>query len=113
RLEYALESFINLTGRLVALAQGGKTELFLADATLYLELFGIIAVAGQWLRQGASIQRALEGSLSEMETRFYQGKLTTFRFFYHYELPKMQGLLSRLGESDGLTVSMEGDFFKD
>ncbi|MFH0786957.1 MAG: acyl-CoA dehydrogenase, partial [Pseudomonadota bacterium] len=65
RLEYALESLINVTGRLVALAQGGKTELFLADATLYLELFGIIAVAWQWLRQGASIQRALVGSLSE------------------------------------------------
>lgn len=113
RLEYALESLINVTGQLVAIAQSGKAELFLADATLYLELFGIIAVAWQWLRQGVSIQRALEGSLSEMETRFYQGKLTTFRFFYHYELPKIQGLLSRLEESDGLTVSMEGDFFKD
>ncbi|MBA4394908.1 MAG: acyl-CoA dehydrogenase, partial [Desulfobacca sp.] len=113
KLESALESLINVTGHLVALAQGGKSELFLADATLYLELFGIIAVAWQWLGQGVSIQKALQGSLSEMETRFYQGKFYTFRFFYHYELPKIQGLLNRLGECDGLTVFMEEVFFKD
>ena len=29
----------------------GSPELFLADATLFLELFGVIAVAWQWLRQ--------------------------------------------------------------
>lgn len=113
RLEQALEELINVTARLVTTAQSGNTELFLADATLYLELFGIIAVAWQWLLQGISIQKALAGPLSEMENRFYQGKFYTLRFFFHYELPKIQGLLSRLGEGDGLTVSMEEALFTD
>lgn len=112
-LQEALESLKRITGQLLALAQEGKTEIFLADATLYLELFGIIAVAWQWLGQGVSIQKALNNGPSEMETRFYQGKFYTLRFFYHYELPKIQGLLKRLRESDGLTVSMETPFFAD
>jgi butyryl-CoA dehydrogenase len=113
RLGQALESLVNVTARLAMTGQSGNTELFLADATLYLELFGIVAVAWQWLLQGISIQRALAGPLSEMEHRFYQGKFYTLRFFFHYELPKIQGLLSRLGEGDGLTVSMGEEYFKD
>jgi butyryl-CoA dehydrogenase len=113
RMEKALESLIEVTGRLVTIAQSGKSELFLADATLYLELFGIVAVAWQWLLQGISIQKAFDGSLTDMESRFYHGKFYTMRFFFHYELPKIQGLLNRLSEGDGLTVTMEEALFKD
>lgn len=113
RLAEAMESLKNITGVLATLALEGKTEIFLADATLYLELFGHITIAWQWLLQALSIQKALETDLSDMERQFYQGKFYAFRFFYHYELPKIQGLLQRLKESDGLTVSMERAFFND
>lgn len=109
----SLESLKKITGYLVSLGQEGKTELFLADATLYLELFGIITIAWQWLLQGLCLQKALSTDLSALERQFYQGKFHTMRFFYHYELPKIQGLLQRLKESDGLTVSMERSLFVD
>ncbi|MBI5606121.1 MAG: acyl-CoA dehydrogenase [Deltaproteobacteria bacterium] len=109
----ALESLKKITGYLVSLGQEGKTELFLADATLYLELFGIITIAWQWLLQGLSLQKALSTDLSALERQFYQGKFHTMRFFYHYELPKIQGLLQRLKESDGLTISMDKSLFVD
>ncbi len=109
----SLESLKKITGYLVSLGQEGKTELFLADATLYLELFGIITIAWQWLLQGLSLQKALSTDLSALERQFYQGKFHTMRFFYHYELPKIQGLLQRLKESDGLTISMEKSLFVD
>jgi butyryl-CoA dehydrogenase len=32
-----------------------NSELFLTDATLYLELFGITALAWQWLLQAVSV----------------------------------------------------------
>jgi alkylation response protein AidB-like acyl-CoA dehydrogenase len=113
RLEESLEVLKNVTRHLLAQYQEGRVEQALADSTLYLELFGIVAVAWQWLLQGVSIQKALSGPLSQMETRFYQGKFYTFCFFFHYELPKIQGLLKRLMECDGMTVSMEGSFFDD
>jgi alkylation response protein AidB-like acyl-CoA dehydrogenase len=113
RLKEGLESLKEITAYLAGLALEGKTEIFLADATLYLELFGIIAIGWQWLLQALSTQKALESSLSDLEKQFYQGKFFAFRFFFHYELPKIDGLLKRLKESDGLTVAMEKDFFND
>jgi butyryl-CoA dehydrogenase len=113
RLEEAIRILEQTTAHLLRLAGEGKTELFLADATLYLELFGIIAVAWQWLLQALAIQKALASELTEPERLFYEGKYQTFRFFYHYELPKIRGLSQRLLESDGLTVSMEEPFFTD
>ena len=112
-LNEALASLKDITAHLAALALEGKVEIFLADSTLYLELFGIITVAWQWLLQGLAIQKALSSDLSEMEKQFYQGKFYTLRFFFHYELPKIKGLLQRLKESDGLTASMDKSFFRD
>lgn len=88
-------------------------ELFLADATLYLELFGLIAVAWQWLGQALAAQEALAREPSAGEALFYQGKIHTCRYFFHYELPQIEGLARRLRESDGLTVEMEEALFAD
>ena len=88
-------------------------EMFLADATVYLEFFGIIAIAWQWLRQATVAQRALAGGPGEADTNFYQGKLAAFRYFFGYELPKIQGLSDRLLNQDGLTVKMKNEYFED
>ena len=112
-LAAALESLKQITAYLAALGSEGKTEIFLADSTLYLELFGIIAIGWQWLLQAISVQKALASDLSELEKNFYMGKFYTFQFFYHYEIPNIQGLLQRLKESDGLTVKMKRAFFLD
>jgi butyryl-CoA dehydrogenase len=70
-------------------------------------------VAWQWLLQALSVQKALENDQSERENLFYQGKMYAFRFFFHYELPKIEGLGKRLMESDGLTLKMKESFFTD
>ncbi len=88
-------------------------EMFLADATVYLEFFGIIAIAWQWLRQATVAQRALASGPGEADTNFYQGKLAAFRYFFGYELPKIQGLSDRLLNQDGLTVKMKNEYFED
>jgi alkylation response protein AidB-like acyl-CoA dehydrogenase len=113
RLSKAIEDLKAVTSHLTGIAAEGKVELFLADATLYLEFFGIITVSWQWLVQALFAHRALEKDPSEMEARFYRGKLYTFRYFFHYELPKVKGLKRRLLESDGLTVEIPEDCFAD
>jgi butyryl-CoA dehydrogenase len=113
RLNNARERLEEITSHLVRLALKENQELFLADATLYLEFFGIISVAWQWLLQALSVQKALENDQSERENLFYQGKMYAFRFFFHYELPKIEGLGKRLMESDGLTLKMKESFFTD
>ncbi|MCP4756793.1 MAG: acyl-CoA dehydrogenase, partial [Proteobacteria bacterium] len=88
-------------------------EIFLADATLYLEFFGTITIAWQWLLQGLAVQEALKGKVSKTDANFYQGKMFTLRFFFGYELPKIEGLATRLADRDCPTVEMETDFFDD
>ena len=112
RLQEALGKLKEVTARLVQISQEKGPEYFLADASLYLEFFGIIAVAWQWLVQALVIRKGMERELSEEEDNFYQGKFQTFAYFFHYELPKIEGLAQRLMEGDGLTVEMKADLFE-
>jgi alkylation response protein AidB-like acyl-CoA dehydrogenase len=112
-LQDAVKQLQEVTAHLTGIAAKGEMELFLADATIYLEFFGIINIAWQWLIQAISIQKALGRDLPEGEAHFYRGKFQTFRFFFGYELPKIEGLASRLKNSDGLTVEMTSELFDD
>ncbi|MBI5249351.1 MAG: acyl-CoA dehydrogenase, partial [Desulfomonile tiedjei] len=109
RLEQAMHVLAHVTDHLVGLSRVGDRERFLADATLYLEMFGIVAIAWQWLRQGIAAQKALAGNLANEEAAFYQGKYQTMQFFFHYELPKIEGLSKRLLEADGFTAQVNGE----
>ena len=113
RLTVAMGLLRQATEAKTALAAKGEIENFLSDATLYLELFGLVAVAWQWLKQGRVAALALAGSPSQGEQDFYQGKLHTMRYFFAYELPKAHGLAQRLGEDDGLTVQVQDQHFAD
>jgi butyryl-CoA dehydrogenase len=102
-----------VTSHLMGVREKGTPELFLADATLYLELFGIISVALQWLVQATVALKALGNGPNDAEENFYNGKLFAFRYFFEYELPKIEGLAKRLMNSDGLTVDIKVEFFSD
>lgn len=114
-LQDVLTKLQEVTTYLVNIGKEGKREYFLADSTLYLECFGIVAVAWQWLIQAVAVQRALEknGGLSPEELHFYKGKMYAFRYFFGYELPKTEGLIRRLTKTDGLTVEMQREYFSD
>lgn len=113
RLREALDTLQQVSSHLLQVSAKGDQEVFLADATLYLEMFCIVAVAWQWLLQGLTAANNLAEELPEPEKAFYQGKIQTTKFFFHYELPKIRGLHERLMESDGLTLAMTEHLFYD
>ena len=112
-LREALDRLKEVTGRLTGLALEGRIELFLADASLYLEMFGIVAVAWQWLIQARTAREAMGKGVSGADADFYRGKLLTFRFFFVYELPKIEGLHRTLTRARGLTVEANDALFSD
>jgi butyryl-CoA dehydrogenase len=112
-LAQALERLQKVTGHLFALAGEKGPEVFLADATLFLEMTGIVAIAWQWLIQAIAARKALEKGCKQKDERFYQGKLFTFRYFFRYELPKTLGLCQRLMDNDPITMEMTTDSFND
>ena len=80
----------------------------LADATLYLEYFGLVVVAWMWLKQGIVADKALQDGVDVADEKlFLESKLATMRFFFEYELPKTQALRTQLLNFDKLTVSLE------
>jgi butyryl-CoA dehydrogenase len=84
------------------LSKAAQPDVFLADSTLYMELFSLVVVAWQWLKQGNVAAEALVNKSSEQA--FYQDKIHTMKFFYHYEVPKALGLTKRLLDDEILTI---------
>ncbi|MCJ8501179.1 acyl-CoA dehydrogenase [Desulfatitalea alkaliphila] len=113
RLATALEELQQVTEQLKGFGEEKGTRAMLADATLYLEYFSLIAIAWQWLLQSIAAEKALAGKPSQSNQQFYQGKLHTTRYFFHYELPKTAGLAQRLKEQEAITLEMEKDIFND
>ena len=111
KLSDIIADLISLTRQLVLTRD--QPEYFLADATLYLELFGIITVAWQWLQQGIEASNALKADQNKSDAQFYEGKIVTMKYFFHYELPKAKGLFERLRETDGLTAKISQAVFMD
>jgi alkylation response protein AidB-like acyl-CoA dehydrogenase len=66
--------------------------LRLANASCYLDAFGHVVVAWLWLDMALSAVRSVTGS----EAAFYQGKLAAFRYFYKWELPRIDRWLGLL-----------------
>lgn len=86
-------------------AGSGDTERYLSDATLFLEQMGIVVVAWQWLKQAVVAKQALLTQNPQGdELAFYEGKIHTMKFFFHYEVPKTLGLAVRLKDPEVLTI---------
>jgi butyryl-CoA dehydrogenase len=107
-LKAELSRLQEVTMSLMPYAMQGDIERFLMDATLYMEMFGIITVAWQWLKQGVVAKNALLTENPEGdELAFYESKIHTMKFFFHYEVPKTLGLASRLKDTEVLTIMTE------
>ena len=110
KLQIYLSKTDTVTKHLLGLASK-DVEIFLSDATLYLELFGIMTISWQWLVQAIKAEEALQAGATGDDFDFYQGKIFTLRYFYEYELVKIDALMKRLLSEDNVTVEMEAAWF--
>lgn len=112
-LQKSLQALLQVTAQLMEFAMLGKMDEFLADSVLYLEMISIIAIAWQWLKQALVSVDKMAGLTSQPDIDFYLGKLFTCRYFFDYELPKIQGLAARLTADRKVTVEMPIACFSD
>ena len=75
----------------------GQIDLFLANAAVYLDMTGHLAVAWMWLKQALAADAGLANGAADEAADFYRGKLQACRYFFRWELPKgkAQGELLR------------------
>lgn len=84
-------------------------EIFLADATLFLEMCGLLAIGWMWIRQAKVSLEQLE--VLDSDRNFYLGKIETARYFMQYELVKITALSERLSSNSYPTIDMQKDWF--
>jgi alkylation response protein AidB-like acyl-CoA dehydrogenase len=82
-----IEALQRVTGAPQTLARA--TDAALANAHVFLELAGHVAVAWLWLEQAIVASRRLEAGAGA-QADFYRGKLQACRFFFRWELPKTE-----------------------
>jgi alkylation response protein AidB-like acyl-CoA dehydrogenase len=109
KLGESYQKLAELTTNILKYGKAYSTEVMLADATLYLDYFGIVAVGWQWLKQGVVAQNALKKGANGDDIVFYKSKLAALRYYFEYEMPKTLALHGQLLNFDKLTVSMDSD----
>lgn len=81
----------------------GDAQLTLANASVYLEAFGHIAIAWIWLEQAIAAQGR--------EDDFYEGKRRAAQYFFRWELPTVNAQLDLLASLDRTTLDMRDTYF--
>ncbi|GAA4406047.1 acyl-CoA dehydrogenase [Quisquiliibacterium transsilvanicum] len=92
----------------------GDLDRTLANASVFLEAFGHVAVAWIWLEQALCARAALERGGAQLhadEQAFYSGKLQAARFFLRWELPKTGPMIDLLDTADTTTLDMRDAWF--
>lgn len=104
-LSQRLMKLQELTMHLMGVAQKEGAEVYLSDASLYLELFGILGVAWQWLKMGTIALQVQAAGGKGYTAEFLQSKQHALQYYFEYELVKTDGLFKRLKSSNRVTVN--------
>ncbi|MBS0314902.1 MAG: acyl-CoA dehydrogenase C-terminal domain-containing protein [Proteobacteria bacterium] len=86
---------------------GGTAAEALANATPYLQAFGHVVLAWIWL----DVVLALPPSNAPAASPFHEGKRAACRYFYRYELPKIDAWLGVVGRRDSTCSSVPVEAF--
>ena len=100
QLQQVLRRIVEVTGRLFA---AGDLAVTLANATVYLEAVGHAVVAWMWLEQLLATD-AKQGD-------FYEGKRAAGRYFFRWELPKVDAQLTLLASLDTTVLDVDPAWF--
>ena len=106
-LEDALRRVEDCVRAMQPAAKDGRIALYLANATLFLDMLGHVAIAWMWLRQARVAALALQSGAAGADTAFYQGKLAACRYFYAYELAKLDYWLPLLARLEPATLEAD------
>jgi alkylation response protein AidB-like acyl-CoA dehydrogenase len=87
----------------------GDLNVTLANAAVFLEAFGHLVVAWQWLEQAMVAQAATPATSADAD--FYAGKLQAARYFLRWELPKIGPMLDLLDSIDTTALDMRDAWF--
>lgn len=104
QLSEALALMGKVLNHLTPIAAKGKINTYLSDATIFMKMMGNVVIAYQWLQMGLAAAQSLNSDSMEYDQSFYQGKITTMKFYFKYELPLITGDATTLMDEQRITM---------
>jgi butyryl-CoA dehydrogenase len=96
---------------LIGLARKEDPRVFLADATVFLDYFGLHVIGWMWLKQAVAAQRVLDRgatvggpAIGPDDQNFYNGKIQTARYFFTYVFSRAAGMRRTLEADSRITL---------
>jgi alkylation response protein AidB-like acyl-CoA dehydrogenase len=84
---------------------------YLANASVYGDLFGHLVIGWMWLRMArVAAARLAVGDLSVEDANFYNGKLAACRYFYAFEMGRIDNWLAIFARTDRTTLETSPDW---
>ncbi|PJI47312.1 MAG: acyl-CoA dehydrogenase [Pseudomonas sp.] len=83
----------------------------LANASVYLDLFGRVTVGWLWLRMALLAGRALDNGAAAEQADFYRGKLHAADYFMTWELAPLAAQADLLRSGNRLNLDMQDAWF--
>jgi len=110
-LEESIKTLDTTTMALLGTLGKGEVDLGMANATLYLDVFGRILVSWIWIKQAQIADKALAGDLHADEQSFYQGKIQAAQYYIRWELPEIHHQAQLLQQNDDTCLAMQDAWF--
>lgn len=110
-LEESIKTLDTTTMSLLGTLGKGEVDLGMANATLYLDVFGRILVSWIWIKQAQIADQALAGDLHADEKSFYQGKIQAAQYYIRWELPEIHHQAELLQQNDDTCLAMQDAWF--
>ncbi len=124
----AIKTVNDTTQTLGVMAFERGAEAFLANATLYLEMFGYVVIAWQWLSQALMAIKKLSDNpaisvfnteplsskadtINRSDRLFYEGKIMVCNYFFYHELPKIECLSYTLTRESPVAMAINREHF--
>lgn len=105
-------ALLNQTTQTLAMNMAKETDKTLANATVYLDMFGRVLVSWIWLRQALVADSALRSAeLHTDDEYFYLGKLQAAKYFINWELPEVKAQSELLMRFDSTAFDMKDQWF--
>lgn len=108
RLSKKMNGVAIVLSRLGARGQEKGFEHFIADATVFLQYFGLLVIGWQWLKMATKAYQLSTQNPGNYDADLLQDIERTMRFFFKYELSKMSGLQEVLMNDEMMTVKASG-----
>jgi len=111
-LEAELTRMGSVLQHLSQFAKNGEIDRYLSDAGVFMEMAGYIVIGWQWLKQAVTAAEKIAKKDFRSHTDvFYQSKIHTMEFFFHYELPHTLACEKTLFNTSQLTHIKNHDMF--